>query len=102
MTRTELNRIKHEIWQISESYTLLTKGKYASDLKQDEMRHLEFLHDRLKDLVLELKAMQDYEIPLVYKKMVNNLMFSLGSCVSQDYAETIRWEENKPSFNIGL
>lgn len=95
MSKTAQQRydeIQKEIWQISESYTLTRRNKLLSDLNIYEMRHLEFLHYRLRELVSEMKTFscEEVEISLIYKKLVNKLMNDISYCVSQEYANELR------------
>ena len=105
MSKTAQERyseIQKEIWQISESYTSLTKNKLISELNNDEMRHLEFLHYRLRELVGEMKTFsyEEVNISLIYKKLVNKLMYDLSWRVSQEYANELR-ETTKTKDSIG-
>lgn len=95
MSKTQQERydeIQKEIWKISESYTITTKDKLISELNSYEMRHLEFLHYRLRELVSEMKTFsrEEVEISLIYKKLVNKLMNDISYCVSQEYANELR------------
>ena len=102
------DEIKKEIWQISESYIVITKNKFISDLTSYEMRHFEFLHYRLRELVSEMKTFskEEVEISLIYKKLVNKLMNDISYCVSQEYANELREKSKKEgglsSINILL
>ena len=111
MSKTQQERydeIKKEIWQISESYTIITKNKLTSELNSCEMRHLEFLHYRLRELVGEMKTFshEEVEIPLIYKKLLNKLINDISYRVSQEYAnelrETTRTKDFVGSINILL
>ena len=95
MSKTQQERydeIQKEIWQISESYTIATRNKFISELTSYEMRHFEFLHYRLRELVSEMKTFsnEEVEISLIYKKLVNKLMNDISYCVSQEYANELR------------
>ena len=102
------DEIQKEIIEISESYTLTTRNKLISDLNSYEMRHLEFLHYRLRELVSEMKTFscEEVEISLIYKKLVNKLMNDISYCVSQEYANELRAEtkakDGLSSINILL
>ncbi len=104
MSKTPQERydeIQKEIWQISESFMIATKNKLISDLTGFDMRHLEFLHYRLGSLIVEMKTLShEVKIPLIYKKLVNKLMYDLGCCISQDFANELR--ETMGSVNILL
>ena len=94
MSKTPQERfdeIQKEIWKISESFMIATKNKSISDLTGFDMRHLEILHYRLGILVVEMKTLShEVKISLIYKKLVNKLMYDLGCCVSQEYANELR------------
>ena len=94
MSKTPQERydeIKREIIQISESYTRINN----MDISIGKMKHINFLHYRLRELIQELKTMKssDVEISLVYKKMVNQLMLDLGNCKSADYRNNLKKAE---------
>ena len=94
------NEIKKEIWQISESYSLLLRDKLISELNDREMTHAGFLHFRMRELVTELKQLSDagVGIPLIYKKLVNKLIRDLSYCVSQDYGNELRGSGEMVNF----
>ena len=90
--RERYDEIKREIIQISESYTLMKKGKFIADLNADETSHMGMLYYELRELVKELKTLflHGVEIPMIYRKMVNNLMYNIKLCTDAEIMEEIR------------
>ena len=92
------DEIKREIIQISESYTLVRQNRQnnfflekilenqtrekssRTEEPRYEQRHMQFLHNRLNDLIHELNDMTkngEIQIPLLWKDAVNQLRRSL-------------------------
>ena len=53
---------------------------------------MEILYFELRDLIKELKTMflHDIEIPLIYRKIVNELMYNIKCCTSAEFVKEIR------------
>ena len=95
MSKTPQERydeIRKEIIQISESYVLITRNKLTSDLNTDEIRHMGMLYFELRKLVKELKTMflHDIEISLIYRQMVNELMYHIKIRTDAEFMKEIR------------
>jgi len=90
--RDRYDEIRKEILQISESYVLITRDKLIADLSAYETEHMGMLYYELRELVKELKTMflHDIEIPMIYRKMVNNLMYNIKLCTDAEVMEEIR------------
>ena len=90
--RERYNEIRREILQISESYVLITGDKLIADLNAYETEHMEILYFELRDLIRELKTMflHDIEIPMIYRKIVNELMYNIKCCTSAEFMNEIR------------
>lgn len=88
--------IKKEIWQISESYTNITNGKFYFELKSAEKEHCAFLHFRLNELIKELNELigGGIKINLVYRKIVNDLNSKLKMCSNKEYVNDFSNDEN--------
>lgn len=91
-----LNEIKREIWQISESYTNITNGKFYFELKSAQKEHCAFLHFRLNELIKELNELISggIKINLVYRKIVNNLNSTLKTCLNKEYVNDFSNDKN--------
>ena len=96
------DEIRREIIQISESYTLVRQNRQnnfflekilenqtrekssRTEEPRYEQRHMQFLHNRLNDLIHELNDMTkngEIQIPLLWKDAVNQLRRSiLNNC----------------------
>ena len=90
--RERYNEIRREILQISESYVLITGDKLIADLNAYETEHMGMLYYELRELVKELKTLflHGVEIPMIYRKMVNNLMYNIKLCTDAEIKEEIR------------
>ena len=90
-TPTEIyNEIKREIIQISESYAKVKNIKAFNELPLE--RHCALLHERLKELITELKYLEDageIKISLVYKKMINKLVEDVYRSSNEGYKENV-------------
>ena len=86
------NEIRKEILQISESYVLITRDKLIADLSAYETEHMGMLYYELGELVKDLKTLflHGIEIPMIYRKMVNNLMYNIKLCTDAEIMEQIR------------
>jgi len=86
------DEIRREILQISESYVLITRDKLIADLSAYETEHMGMLYYELRELVKELKTLflHGVEIPMIYRKMVNNLMYNIKLCTDAEIMEEIR------------
>jgi hypothetical protein len=89
------NEIQKEILEISECFMMLKKQGLSPMYNGSDANHLKLLFCRLSNLIKELKDISSHgiEIPLVYKKMVNDLFKEMKTYIPYE-SRTELEEEN--------
>ena len=89
------NEIQKEILEISEYFMMLKKQGLSAFSNGSESNHLKLLFCRLSNLMKELNDISSHgiEIPLVYKKIVNDLFNEMKTYIPYESRNDLE-EEN--------
>ena len=93
--RKRYEEIQKEILEISECFIAIKKQGLSPFANGSESTHLKLLFCRLSNLIKELNNISAHgiEVPLVYKKMVNDLFKDMKKCIPYESREELK-EEN--------